>query len=574
MGAVDRDLIRRVVRGLLLLVAAWLVLGLVWVAWAAHAADSGRDRLNEARVTLSPADLLSGQGTDTLLAAQDDFERAADRASSPVVAPLRLLPGIGRQVESLEAVTTAAAQVSGVAADAVGEAGNTLDVAVPTGEGRIQLLEDVATVAEDAAARIAVVDAGPDTDLVGPFREARDELGEELTSVELTMLNIRDAARGMAGVFQGPSRYLLLAANNAEMRAGSGMFLSIGVLTFDGGELELGDMRPSGRLQLEAGVPYTDEDLEARWGFADPNRDWRNLALSPRFAPNAEMASRMWVARGGEPVDGVLAVDALALQSLLGAIGPVDVNGDEVTADTVVPLLVHDQYVTDDQEQRREVLSDVAEAVVNQFDQTSPDLTALADGLRSAASGRHLLLWSATPSLQRVWADVGVGGTVGEDDLYLAVNNDGQNKLDQFLAVEADISTRPVDDGTEVTVEVTLRNDTPAEGEPTYITGESPTAEKPAGTYEGILSLNLPAAARLLDVESYAPAGPDGVSQVAARSVRVDQGEEITEEIRFVMPSGFDSMVVSPSARYPGVSWRYGEDIWSDAELPRHRIGW
>jgi hypothetical protein len=491
-----------------------------------------------------------------------------------VVAPLRLLPGINRQVESLEAVTTAAAEVSGVAADAVGEAGNTLNVAVPTGEGRIQLMQDVASVAEGAAARIAVVDAGPDTDLVGPFRDARDELGEELTSVELTMLNIRDAARGMAEVFQGPSRYLLLAANNAEMRAGSGMFLSIGVLMFEGGQLELGDMRPSGRLQLETGVPYTDEDLEARWGFAEPNREWRNLALSPRFAANAEMASRMWVARGGEPVDGVLAVDALALQALLGAIGPVEVDGEEVSADNVVPLLVHDQYVTDDQEERRELLSDVAEAVVNQFDKSSPDLTSLADGLRNAASGRHLLLWSATPSLQRVWADVGVGGTVGEDDLYLAVNNDGQNKLDQFLPVEGEITTRAVDDGTEVTIRVTLFNDTPAEGEPAYITGEEPSPEKPAGTYEGILSLNLPAAARLIDVESYAPAGPDGVSQVAARAIRVPLGEEHTEEVRFVMPDGFDSLVVSPSARYPGVSWRYGEDVWNDTELPRHRILW
>lgn len=565
-------------RAVLVLAVGWLVLGVAWMTWAAHAAESGRDHLVEARTSLSPDDLLAGRGTDLILEAEADFQRASSRASSPVTAPLRLLPGISTQVESFEAITTSAAEVSGVAAQAVEEASAELNVAVPTGQGRIDLLEQVADVAERAASRVAVVDLGPEAGLVGPVRDARDELSAELTSLELTMLNARDAAGGMAQVFQGPSRYLLLAGNNAEMRAGSGMFLSIGVLSFEDGELALSEMEASGELTLAEGVAYTDPDLEARWGWAEPDREWRNLAMSPRFPANAEMASRMWEARGGDPVDGVLAVDPVALQSLLAAIGPVEVDGEQVDDGNVVSLLLHDQYLGledgEDQEERREALSDVAEAVVERFDATSPDLAALADGLRTSAAGRHLLLWSGDRALQRVWADVGVGGAVDGDDLYLSVDNYGQNKLDQFLEVEGVVRTSDADgSGTTVVVEATLRNTTP-DGEPGYITGEDPTDDKPAGTYAGLVTLTMPQAAEVEAEERFSVFGPDGDSQVVATEVKLEPGEETTVEITFRLPAGVRTLEVGPSARIPGIAWRFGDLEWSDEQTPRQRLEW
>jgi hypothetical protein len=558
----------------------WLVLGALWLAWAVHAADSGRDRLGSVRSTLTPDDLLAGRGTDEILTAQADFERAEARAGSPVVAPLRLLPGIGRQVESLEAMAGAAAEVSGVTAAAVEEAGAELNVAVPTGAGRVALLRDVAAVAERASAQVAVVDLGPRSGLLGPVRSAHDDVVEELTQLELTMLNVRDAASGMADLFEGPSTYLLVAANNAEMRAGSGMFLSLGTVSFEDGTLEVSEMRPSGELTLMNGVGYTDADLDARWSWADPNSEWRNLAMSPRFPAFAEMASRMWEHREGEAVDGVLAVDPIALEALLRAAGPVEVDGDEVTADSVVPLLLHDQYLgTEDdetgggQEDRREALSAVAEAVVEQFDQASPDLAALADGLRSAAAGRHLLVWSADRSLQRVWREVGAGGAVDGDDLYLSVDNYGQNKLDQFLEVMGEIEVEAGADGTDVVVRATLHNATP-EGEPDYITGEEPTEARPAGTYAGLLTLTMPELASLEPEPRFAVFGADGESQVVAQEVVVLPGEEVTVEVAFHLPAGVTSFEVGPSARYPGIAWTAPNATWIDDAVPRVRVEW
>jgi hypothetical protein len=559
----------------------WVVLGVAWMAWAVHAADAGRDHLLEARTTLTPNDLLAGTGTDLVLAAQDDFERAESRASSPVAAPLRILPGVGDQVASIEAMAAAAADVSKVAANAIEEASAELNVAVPTGEGRVALLRDVADVAERASARVAVVELGPSAGLLGPVRTARDELTTELTEVEITMLNLRDAALGMADVFQGPSTYLLMAANNAEMRAGSGMFLSLGVLTFEDGQLAVSEMQPSGELVLDEGVPYTDPDLEARWSWAEPDREWRNLAMSPRFPAFAEMASRMWEEQQGEPVDGVLAVDPFALQALLGAVGPVEVEGEQVTADSVVPLLLHDQYVgldadddpDDDQEGRRATLSEVAEAVVARFDVASPDLAALAEGLRTAGSARHLLLWSDDRSLERVWDDVGVGGAIDGDDLYLSVDNYGQNKLDQFLEVSGEIDVDPGPDGTEVVLRAALRNETP-QGEPGYITGEAPTDDKPPGTYAGLVTFTLPEAAELAPETRFSVFGPDGESQVVSEEVLILPGDQATVEVRFRLPPEVTAFEVGPSARFPAITWREGDQTWSDDVTPRERISW
>ena len=562
-------------------VVVWLVLAVAWMAWAVHAADTGRGHLLEARTTLGPDELLAGTGTDLILAAERDFERAESRAASPVVAPLRLLPGVRDQVRSIEAMAGAAAEVSGVAARAVEEAGSELNGAVPTGQGRVALLLDVADVAERASAQVAVVDLGPRAGLLGPVRSARDELTAELTQLEMTMLNVRDAARGMALVFDGPSTYLLMAANNAEMRAGSGMFLSLGVLRFDGGQLEVSEMQPSGDLVLEEGVPYTDPDLEARWSWAEPDREWRNLAMSPRFPAFAEMASRMWEAREGTAVDGVLAVDPFALQALLEAVGPVEVEGDEVRAETVVPLLLRDQYLglgadddpDDDQDERRATLSTVAEAVVQRFDDTSPDLGVLAEGLRRSGAARHLLRWSQDRALQRVWADGGVGGAVDGDDLYLSVDNYGQNKLDQFLEVAGEIDVDPGTDGTEVVLRASLRNETPPD-EPGYITGEAPTADKPPGTYAGLVTFTLPAAAEVDPEPRFSVFGPDGASLVLAQEVLILPGEQATVEVRFRLPAGVTSFEVGPSARVPAIAWREGDQTWFDDATPRVRVTW
>ena len=553
-----------------LAVGAYLVFCGVWLAMARREARAGSDQLAEFREDPDPQDLLDGTALPVIESAQRDFESARDRARSPLLAPLRMVPLVGRQIDSFATISGAAGEVAAAGVQGAQAAREALDGDIAPGAARVATLRELADIAEATSARLATIPLGPRSDLIGPVARGRDELAEEKDSVELALLYTRDAANALADILEGPSSYLVMAANNAEMRAGSGMFLSVGRVDFGDGRLQLAGFQPSGSLHLDVGVPYRDRDLKDLWGFAHPNREWRNLALSPRFPPNAEMATRMWAAAGEVEADGVLAIDVVGLQAFLRATGPVEVDGETVDADNVVQLLLHDQYTGElDQSDRRDRLAEIARAVLEAFDGSSPDLPALAQALREAVEGRHLMLWSADTGRQRAWEQAGVSGAVGDHDVLVGLMNRGGNKLDQFQQVRGRVRTRRVAEGTVVSVRLTVTNEVP-DGEPEYIAGEGEY-----GLYDGWLSLTMPGDSGLVDTSEAdaVAAGPDGDSRVLAIPVVISPGDTIEWRVAFVVPDDVTSVTVAPSARVPHIEW-WGPDglRWNDRDTPRQAV--
>lgn len=565
----------RILRWILVGAGCYLAVVAALLGWSAIEARGGLNELEQLRAEAGPRELLDGSAITRIDEAGSRFARAERLARNPVTAPMRVLPVVGRQVRAVGAMAGAAEELTRAAADGVDEASSRAGAGLPSGAERVDLLNDLADVSDRAAARLAVVDLGPDEALIGPIGSARNRFAEEKTALEETLLDARDAAQGMAVVFAGPSDYLLLATNNAEMRAGAGMALSAGVLRFDGGEVELGDMQSTFELQVPGGVDEYDAQFAALWGFANPDEEWRNLILSPRYPASAELGRDMWSALGEPAIDGVLAVDIAALQALLEVLGPVEVDGTQISADNVVRLLQHDQYVgveTDEQAARRDRLGDVADAVVDLLDTSDPDLGALVSGLRGSAAGRHLLLWSDDRGLQRAWEATGVGGVLDEDELLVGVLNEGQNKLDQFLRVDAELETGPGQQG-RLTIEAT--NEVPP-GEPAYIAGVDPDRVGGYGVYPGYLAASLPGGTEATVAEGppITLGGPDGASQFVAANLRIAPGETVRWVLDLVAPDGLDSVRIAPSARLPGVRWTIGDEQWDDAQAPSRRIEW
>lgn len=539
----------------------------VWLALARREAQAGVDQLHQIRADLDAKGLLDGTGIPLIESAERNFGSARDRARSPFLAPLRLTPVLGRQIESFGSLSAAAAGVAAISVDGAEAARSELSGSIPPGEGRVRSLRDLADIAEVTAARVATVPLGPTFDLVGPAAAARGDFAREKDGVELALLHTRDAARSLADVMAGPSTYLLIAGNNAEMRAGSGMFLSVGLLEFDRGRLTLSDLEPTADLRPEGGVPYRDADLEARWGFAHPNREWRNLGLTPRFPVNAEMAARMWEASGRPSVDGVIAVDVVALAGLLEATGPVEVGGETVTAENAQQLLLHDQYLDDpDQTERRDRLSEVARAVLERFDGSSPDLPALADGLRDSVSGRHLMMWSRSDRAQSAWEQAGLSGAVDDDAMLVGLLNRGGNKLDQYQSVRGRVRTRAVTEGTLVSLRLQVKNGVP-EGEPAYIAGEGAY-----GRYDGFLALTMPHGSEVVrsSLAEGVTAGRDGRSQVLAVPAVLSPGDTVEWRVSFLVPPGAETLAVAPSARVPHIEWSGPGGLrWNDRDTPQ-----
>lgn len=554
----------------------WLVLG-VWALYCAAQlalaygdARRGTEAALSARASIGSDGFDGNQAEVRLEQARRSFDLAHRRSSSPVLAPLRVVPVLGRQLRSFADLTDAASGVAGVASTGAGAVGDVLGGARPTGAERVAVLRVLADRAASADIALGQVRLGARGGLVEPLRRRWAALERQLASTRAGLRTAAEGLDGVAGVLEGPRRYLLLVANNAEMRAGSGMFLSIGTIDTEGGSVKVGPLRPSGELTLPGAGVSVDGDLAARWGWLQPGREWRNLATTPRFDVTAPLAARMWQSLTGEQVDGVLALDVPLLAAILGATGPVAVGDGVVSQAGVADRLLRDQYrgldFGDAQAPRREELGAMAAAVVAALEEGDYSPGRLAAAVGGASSGRHLLAWSSDPGDQRTWERTGVAGSLGPTSLAVSLLNRGGNKLDPFLDVEAGLELRQAPDGTDVTVRLKVANDTPV-GEPPYVAGPHPQSGVGEGDYLGIVALNLPEAATGISLGG-APApitsGADGPSQVVAAPLLLTRGQETTVTVQFRLPPSETSIEVVPSARVPPVLWEAGRQRWRD----------
>ncbi len=570
---------RLVVLGVIFLLLAWTAVAGYQLVRAKTEAQAGLDKLRSAQEGLGAAELIRGKALPTMRKARTDFDRAASDANSSVLTPFEFLPYVGRQVRSVKALTQGASTVVHVGVSTMEQSTKQLAQRTKSGPDRVGLLRRLGAVGGTASAELKRVSLGPGEALVGPLAKARTKFAVQLHKAQRAVSDVATAATGIAQMAQGPSKYLLLAANNGEMRAGSGMLLSVGVLTVDKGQFSLGEMKSVAQYELPPGAVPVTGDYRARWGWLQPTEDWRYLAMSPQFDVTGSLAAQMWKAKTGETVDGVLALDAVAMKALVKASGPVDVDGTRIDSKNVVHEILFQQYqdyaanVADPEadlpanQARRERNGVIARAIVDQLDRVGWDIANLVDDLRSAARGRHLLFWSAKPAQQRAWKAAGVAGTLPRDGFMVSLENRGGNKLDQFLAVGATVSHRAVATGSEVTAQITVTNLAPTDGVSRYVQGPYPFSDLVAGEYQGILAVNMPAVARdasLEGVSKIVAAGADGSTRVVGGNMRVLRGETKQFTLRFTVPKGYEQLQVIPSARYPAIEYHAGSETWTD----------
>lgn len=562
-------------------VVTWCMVAGYQLLQARSHAQRGLDELEAAQQDLGPAELIRGKGLDRMQAAQAEFDDAASAGDSFFLKPFEVLPVVGRQVRSVDSLTTSAAEVVRVGIEAMESSTARLQEPTAVGPDRIRLVNELGSIAAKARRELRGLDLGPSQALLGPLKDARDKFGRQLGKARRSMADVDDASKGVAQMAQGPSKYLVLAANNAEMRAGSGMLLSAGVMTLGNGNFDLGPMTDTGLLMVPAGAVPVTGDLAARWGWTDPGQEWRNLSMSPIFPPNAALAAQMWKAKTGEDVDGVIAIDPIGLQALLEVSGPVVVDAKQITKDNVVGEILLQQYLDYDlpdpsnpnsgqgaNVERRERISDIARAVIDQLDAKGWDVATLVEDLQHAAQGRHVLAWSSKPDQQRGWVGAGVSGDLRPDSLLVAVQNRAGNKLDQFLAVQARFEHRAVADGaSEITVRIHIENQAPAEGLNTFVQGPYPFSDFVAGEYRGILSVNIPGVSRKIILQGGTKqivAGPDGPTRVVGTEMQLFRGEQKDFTLTFRVPEGYERVTIEPSGRYPAIVWAAGSETWRD----------
>lgn len=548
-------------RGLLLATVA-VVVWLIAVGWlladARASVESGRQRLEGVRAGATPSSLLE-PGTERALAkAQADFDHARSRLRSPILTPLRVLPVAGRHLRAADRVVASASGSAALASEAVADLAELADRPLPAGPGRVQALDDLAAIVARTRSGLRAFDPGSPDALVGPLADAVAALDRERTDTLRGLAHAEAATRALSEVLDGPTPYLLLGANNAEMRAGSGMFLSAAPLGFDHGRLELGEVRPTQELVLPAGSVPVAGDLAANWPWLDSGRDLRNMGLTADFPQSAALAAANWAkVAGGSEVGGVIVVDVDALRALLRVVGPVEVDGVRYTADSVRGELLRAQYRRyDDRDERRDQIGAVAKEVFRRIEAGDWELAPLATALVDAVQRRHLMVWSSSAVDQRAWRQVGADGRLQDRSVAVSLVNRGAEKLDSYLKVDGKLTSKPAADGrVRLDLTYTVRNEAPASG-PAYLVGPN-IAGMEAGEHRGIVVVNLPAGASkvTLDGARQTLLGGDGPTAVVAGELSLKRGQTAVVRVSALLPKGVTSVVLEPSARIPRTSW-------------------
>jgi len=548
--------------GIVVVILAWGGLLAAKSVSAYHHDQQGLTSLEQVKSNLTPDAVTTSSSVHLLDRAQAEFASAKSDLSSPLFAPITIVPVIGRQFRAVQDLSTAAGAVSEVGSTLLSQAHDELNQPHGAGPERVASLRRLAAISASAEARLAKINTGPSQALIGPLVAKHNEFVDQLANVQNRLIKAAAVSAAVAAILQGPQNYVVLAGNNAEMRAGSGTWLDVGTATASDGSIHLGGLGPSGEKTLPVGAVPVTGDLQRNWGFLFPSLDMRNLGLTPQFDVNAPLAAKMWATLTGQSVDGVIALDVAGVQELLTATGPVVVGGQTLNSGNVEQYLLHDQYIglsdnPADSSGREDALGGLAGAVLQQLQGQSADLNSLAKAVSGAVSGRHLMVWSKNPVDQAAWEASGASGSLAYHSVDVSLVNLDSNKLDQYVPVHVAVTTAPAGANTAVTMTTRLTNTTP-DGQSQFIAGPYPGTSLPYGAYAGVIAANIPGSARRLSVTGTSQIvahGVEGPTWVLAGRLVLLQGQSATVVFHFTMPGKHGSMTVVPSARIPAEQW-------------------
>lgn len=552
------DLRRRLLLTGLLLIAVVVTGAVIDGLRLRNSLESGKSQLDQ--LTL---DDIRDQGLDSILSdVAADFGHASSIAdTSPFLAAFVPVPVLGDQVDALRDLTAAAQTLGNDAEETGRRVSVALDDAGRRPAGRVELLEVVSaelTRIERVADRI---DVGADGALLPPVADAKRSLVDALAEVPERLEPVRGQVAALRDLLAGPSSYLVLVGNNAEMRAGAAMPLQIGTAEIDNGDIELSEFyaATSDFSATEATGAFNgeiDEELRATYPRWNIGFDFPETAVIPDFTRAGPIQRDYAFDARGWMTEGVIHIDAMALAALLEVVGPIEVDGVEYTSETAPQLVLNQTYLDYagvPRALRRDAQSDLAQRLFDAIEERDVDLLDVVGALQHAAEGRHVMAWSQDDALQELFGSLAIDGAVGPFDTLVSVQNTAANKLDWYLDAEVDVSAvRADDEHWRVTMSTTVIH---PDRELTVPYIEGPKFDD--GTHRMLVTAQLPSQATELSMpgSEVTEFGFDGTSNVIGTRFDLPRGQRRTVTTTYLLPRAHGGIRVLPSARVRPVPW-------------------
>lgn len=266
-----------------------------------------------------------------------------------------------------------------------------------------------------------------------------------------------------------PGHYLVLLQNNAELRPSGGFIGSFATV-------DLTD-RGYTNLRIDTNIYKRDNAFAAAHIVTPPkplegvaaNNAWtmRDSNWDLDFRDAAERVSWFYQQEAGEPVDGVIAVNATVLQDLLTLTGPIplgDGSGDELSAESFFDTLaykIEKEYFYDPANRTKNEPKSILKQLIPTLEK-SVLRPSVAPKLRSLAlqelSQRQIQLFHTSAQIEEEIIALGWGGVLSDTNGdYLLINNASVGGQKSSLRVTQDTTVMLRSEGNQTHHRVVIK---------------------------------------------------------------------------------------------------------------------
>lgn len=412
---------------------------------------------------------------------------------SPLWNLASVLPVVGEDIQSVQKLGDAGAALVDDAlvpiADSV--SGTGLSDLMQDGTINVELIQ---TISDAVSSSLPTIEESVDTianlpeahipqlaevldKVQGPVSEAQELVGQAKPILEVLPQ--------MLGADGQTRTYLVLAQNNSEVRSTGGMPGSWGTISITDGAISMGEFTTVVN-QEGFNVPVLDEELNHIGWTLGTNA--AQVTYTPNFVRTGEIASEYWRQAGLGDVDGVVAIDPVFLQRLLGLTGGFTAeDGTTIDGSNAASVLLSDTYwkFGNDATAQDSYFGSVAALAFKNImgNLGNAGMTDLFDVIEQSGADGRLLVWMVNEDEENVMRTLGLSGEMSSDptepQLGVYLNDATWSKIDWYASCYTQIGEGVAnDDGTtSYQVTTTLTNTlTPNEAiaAPKYVTGYNP----------------------------------------------------------------------------------------------------
>ena len=499
-----------VVEILILVIGAWFALSAGLVV---HDLSVARDELVGARDAISRSQVIEAR--TAMESASQHAGSAAARTNGLLWDAVSAVPGLGDTADAGRAIATSLNQALVTLLPLVDNLGAIDPDTLVSPDGRIDLsvVQEAVPALQQAQPGIGQAVTTMQQAPVGrwvavPVRRAAADYLSQLTGLQSAMstaLTVGEIGGTLLGE-EDPRRYFVAILSPNEARGTGGFLGNYAIISAQDGKVSIDrvgsntDLPNLKRLPASLGPQY-----RKRYGDVPLLRGTMNM--SPHLPDTAAVWLKSWRQRTGEQLDGVIAVDVIALSDMVAASGdriPLpdggSIGGTELAR--FATQGIYEKFPRADQDAERNayqvaVLTSALESIVR-----PPRPEAMARAIGDALSSHRMVVWSGDSGVEDRLLDAGVGGTLRIPDgphVKPVVLSTSNSKLDAYLERSVLYEVGRCD-GTPSRLTFTLENAIPfGQRPPEYMVGTA--ASGPTGpTHTVEAQVHLPNGARVESV--------------------------------------------------------------------------